>query len=71
MIFVKRYLIVHDQSIVILENGKPCKHCERTKQMDLPDHLVNWEVPNALLVYVEDNVIAICLDCLEETIRAH
>ena len=70
MRFIKRFLIVEKQAIVMLDNGKPCRHCRKQKTIALADHLATWEIPRALIIYAGEDVDAICLDCLEETLDA-
>jgi len=69
MILIDRVLVQNDQSIVVLDNGRPCPHCKAKKAVPVSDHLVSWTIPHALVVYFGDVVGAICLDCLDEKRR--
>jgi len=66
--FLGGFLVVKDQVIVVLDNGKPCRHCRRHREVPLSDHLVSWEIPRALIVYAGEDVGAVCLDCVEERV---
>ena len=70
MRFIKRFLVVEKQSVVMLDNGKPCRHCRKRQTMPLADHLASWEIPHALIIYAGEDVDAICLDCLKEMLDA-
>jgi len=66
MIFVDRFLIQDRQQVVVLDNGKPCRHCRDKKALLVEQHLVTWTVPNAIVFYSGECVGVICLDCLKE-----
>lgn len=66
MRFLSEFLIVKDQVIVVLEDGKPCKHCRGRKVLPLSNHLVSWIIPRALIIYGGVEVEAVCLECLDE-----
>jgi hypothetical protein len=70
MRFIKRFLIVENQPIIMLSNGKPCSHCRNQKQVQMSDHLVSWEIPRALIIYAGEDVDAMCVECLEAAVHA-
>jgi hypothetical protein len=69
MRFIKRFLIVENQPIIMLKNGKPCPHCRNKKGIPLSDHLTSWQIPRALIVYASEDVDAICVDCLKAALE--
>ena len=66
MRLIKEALISREQNIVTLENGQPCPHCHGGVIVPVEQHLVRWTIPNALVLYVGEEVVCICLDCLDE-----
>ena len=70
MRFLSEFLVIKDQVIITLENGKPCRHCRKRKVIPLSDHLVSWEIPKALIVYAGEDVGVVCLDCVRESVVA-
>ena len=65
MRLIPNILIATEQNIVTLENGKPCPHCHGGITVPVEQHLVRWTIPNALIVYAGEEVVCVCLDCLD------
>jgi hypothetical protein len=66
MRLLKEFLITTEQPLVVLENGPPCPHCHSRKKVAVSDRLIRWTVPNGLVMYAGDDVLVVCLDCLDE-----